>query len=135
MANDENLVMITSTSRARELGRKGGIATGKKKRELRTMREVANIILSLTVKKGKKTDETLLASVQDIAGKNLDVNTAIIVKQMEKALKGDLKATEFLRDITGQKPKDTVEVVNETAVDQGRDFIFKVREALKDDSK
>lgn len=37
---------------------------------------------------------------------------AIAMKQFEKALKGDTKAFEVLRDTAGQKPVDKVEQVN-----------------------
>ena len=40
--------------------------------------------------------------------KNLTVNDAIVVKQVQKALKGDLNAVAFLRDTSGQKPKEDV---------------------------
>ena len=37
---------------------------------------------------------------------------AIAMKQMEKALKGDTKAFEVLRDTAGQKPVEKVEQIN-----------------------
>ena len=36
-----------------------------------------------------------------------------------KAIKGDIKAAEFVRDTIGQKPKEQVEVSSSTAVQQG----------------
>jgi len=57
--------------------------------------------------------ETLLES--DIKGKNGEVKSgaeAIAIAQFQKALKGDTRAFEVIRDTSGQKPVEKVEQVN-----------------------
>lgn len=46
----------------------------------------------------------------DKHGNTLTGAEAIALKQMEKALKGDTKAFEVVRDSAGQKPRETIEV-------------------------
>ena len=53
MANIENLKPIQSKSEARELGRKGGIASGEARREKATMKATLEMLLNETNKNGK----------------------------------------------------------------------------------
>jgi hypothetical protein len=86
MANEQNLKPLT-TKKAREIGKKGGIASGKKRRELKTLKEELLILLA----EGDTQEKISLAVIQ-------------------KALQGDLKAFEVIRDTTGQKAVEKVEI-------------------------
>lgn len=85
MANEQNLRTPTSTE-ARERGRKGGIASGKARRERKTLK-----------------DELLLLLQED------DNNTKISVALLNKALMGDIQAFTTIRDTIGEKPTDKIE--------------------------
>lgn len=74
-----------------DIARQGGIASGIAKREKRTMREIAEIILS--------KDVTTSDGV--VTGKY-----AVLAKVIDKALKGDLQAAAFIRDTIGEKPTE-----------------------------
>ena len=74
-----------------EIARLGGFASGKAKREKRTMRELAEIILSKNV----------TTSDGVVTGKY-----AVLAKVIDKALKGDLQAAAFIRDTIGEKPTE-----------------------------
>ena len=74
-----------------EIARQGGIASGIAKREKRTMREIAEIILSKNV----------TTSDGVVTGKY-----AVLAKVIDKALKGDLQAAAFIRDTIGEKPTE-----------------------------
>ena len=74
-----------------EIARQGGIASGIAKREKRTMREIAEIILSKNV----TTSDGI------VTGKY-----AVLAKVIDKALKGDLQAAAFIRDTIGEKPTE-----------------------------
>ena len=56
MANIENLRVLT-TEEAREIGRKGGIASGKARQEKKTMREMLVECLKMTNNKGQTYQE------------------------------------------------------------------------------
>ena len=99
MANDENLIPIAerSADEVREIGRKGGIASGKARREQKTMREWARIFGAVPV--------TIKA--QD----GTDVNTTtlgnVVAAQLQKATRGDTKAAKFIADLLGETAGET----------------------------
>lgn len=84
-----------------DIARQGGIASGIAKREKRTMREIAEIILSKDV----------MTSDGVVTGKY-----AVLAKVIEKALKGDLQAATFIRDTIGEKPTDKQEITGNLGV-------------------
>lgn len=110
MANEQNLqpgnVNHTLTP---EEGQKGGIASGKARREKKSMQELAKLILNLSMKNGEVHSVENIQSLADIQGKNLTVDQAILLKQVEKALRGDLQSATFIRDTSGNKPIERVE--------------------------
>ena len=57
MANEQNLKKIQTTKEARELGRKGGIASGKVRQEKATMRKTLEMLLDTKSKNGKTYKE------------------------------------------------------------------------------
>ena len=97
MANEQNLRVPTS-SKARENGKKGGIASGKARRAKKSLREAMQILMEsdLTGKDGKTMTGT----------------EARAAKAFQAALKGDWKAWELVRDTAGQKPVERVMVAD-----------------------
>lgn len=119
MANEENLMSIdeVNSRRTREQhsndSRKAGQASGKARREKKAMRELAQTILSMPVKKGKKTaDIDKAKAVEDLVGKNLTVQEVALLKIAQSAMQGSTKDLEFLRDTAGEKPKETIKLEN-----------------------
>lgn len=92
----------------RECGRKGGIASGEVKRKKKYMKEVLDIILDMPLKKGKHNDVEDIRNFAAIKGKNLNVQEAIMIAQVQKALKGDTNAIQFIRDTMGQKQIENI---------------------------
>lgn len=95
---EDNLTPFTSEQsheKAVENGAKGGIASGEAKRRKRDIR----LAMEALLEKRYKT------SMGELSGAE-----AIALKQMEKALKGDPKAFELVRDSAGQKPIEKVVV-------------------------
>ena len=128
MATTENLKPPTSTSEARKRGKKGGIKSGKVRKEKKAMKEAAEMILGLTLKDGTVTDLEDIQSMAAANGKNITVQDAIILKQAQKALKGDIRAAEFIRDTSGNRP--TNEQRMDVAVDNG--FIEALNAAVEE---
>ena len=56
MANEQNLVPL-STEKAREIGKKGGIASGQARREKATMKKTLEMLLETKSKNGKTYKE------------------------------------------------------------------------------
>ena len=94
----------------RENGRKGGIASGEAKRKKKAMRERLEILLSLPMKSGKEADIEAIKNWAALKGKNITVQDAMMIAQIQKALKGDTTAAAFVRDTAGQKPVDNVDM-------------------------
>lgn len=99
MANNENLRTLTSEE-AREIGRKGGIASGKARAERKKFRD--DLIAALGAMKDGKTVQTL--GIEAI---------------IEKFVAGDMQAFTIVRDTIGEKPTDKIEteVVSTIKVD------------------
>ena len=106
----ENLIPQSKRTKneQREIARQGGIASGKARREKKLMRETLDMLLSMPLKNGKLADVDDIRSFAAIKGKNISVQEAIMIAQVQKAMKGDTKAAEYVRDTIGQKPVDNV---------------------------
>ena len=101
MANEKNLKPLNKRSKkkARELGAKGGKASGEARRRKRDLKLAMQALLEADIKDNK-------------TGEKMSGAEAIAMAQMKKALKGDAKAFELVRDTSGQKPVEKVEQVN-----------------------
>lgn len=113
MANEENLRPNEYPLTVEEQ-KKGGIASGEARRRKRDIRLALEALLEKTYK-GR-------------GGEELSGAEAIAVKQMEKALKGDTRAFEVVRDSAGQKPVERVLVA-----EVSQDIIDEVERAVLDD--
>lgn len=89
---------------------KGGIASGKSRREKKAMKETLAALLCMPLKNGKSTPLEEVKSIAALKGKNITVQEAIMLAQIQKAVKGDTRAAEFIRDSSGNKLKDGVEI-------------------------
>ena len=93
--NQQNLIPIqaSATSEQRKIRSDGGKARAKKQAEKKTLQEE---LLAM------------LATVED--GETDTINTRITTAIIKKALAGDVKAFEVIRDTIGQKPKEEFDV-------------------------
>lgn len=90
MAGIDNLKKPT-TEEARERGRKGGIASGKKRQEAIIFRDLFKQLLAEEYKDGMTNAQAIAAA------------------QIIEALGGNVKAFETIRDTIGQKPVERAE--------------------------
>ena len=89
MANEQNLKPVSSKKEARERGRKGGLASVESRRKRKTLKEELLLMLS----EGETQQSVTLALI-------------------EKAMSGDTKAFEVIRDTIGEKPIDKVMIAD-----------------------
>lgn len=101
---------------ARECGRLGGIASGEAKRRKKAMRESLEVLLNMPLKSGKQCDVETVKNFAALKGRNITVEQAMLIAQIQKALKGDTQALTFLRDTSGQKPDDNLNVIGQVDV-------------------
>jgi hypothetical protein len=107
--------LMTPEERA-EYGRQGGIKSGEVKRRKKAMKETVEVLLSMPMKNGRIADIEAIKNFAAIKGKNIDVQTAILIAQIQRALKGDKGAAEFIRDTSGQKPTDKMDITGAVPV-------------------
>jgi len=88
-----------------ETGRRGGIASGQRRKRDKTMQEMA-----LQILKTKVIDPDLARKLAEM-GLDTTYNAAILESMTSKAVKGSEKAAAFVRDTSGQAPKQTVNLV------------------------
>lgn len=74
------------------------------------LKELAEFLFTLPVKNGAVIDVEDVKSYAELKNANIDVATAMILAQCEKAINGDTRAVEFLRDTAGQKPSNELDV-------------------------
>lgn len=113
--NSENL-KTPSTDEARSRGQLGGLASGRARREKKLLRETLETILKMSLQQGDCSDIDDIQSLAETNRKNITVQDAIILAMVKKALKGDVKAAEYIRDTAGQKP--TIQYQDESALDR-----------------
>ena len=106
---------MTPEQRA-ECGRKGAEKANETRRKRKEMRETLDILLNMPLKKGKVYSAEEIKSFADLNGKNITIDQALMVKLIQKALKGDLNAIAMVRDTVGEKPTDKMEIKDTTPV-------------------
>ena len=109
MAKEDLIPMsMRSKEEVKAIASKGGKNSGKSRRRKKATRDIALAF-------GKEE-----APVQVVAkliqlgmleeGESCSMDEALMLAQYGKALSGNTKAAEFVRDTSGQKPKDEIEV-------------------------
>ena len=93
-----------------ETARKGGIASGKARREKKAMKDTLAELLTMPLESRAIDNIEDIQSYAETAGRNITVQEAIMLAQIKKAVKGDTKAAEYIRDTSGNKLKDALEL-------------------------
>lgn len=97
MANEENLNPIRTEKEARELGKLGGIASGEARRAKKTMKAMLDYLLDKEIENSK-------------TGEMVTCREAMLSAMVKKAIKGDVKACQFVRDTSGEAPVTKTEL-------------------------
>ena len=116
MANEQNLNPINSKSMAREYQKRSVASRNKNTEDRKNIKIAVEALL-----------EKLMTSKD---GVKMSGAEAIVAKQFEKALKGDTRAFEVLRDSAGQKPIEKIQVAE---IDQS--VVDEVERAVLDDEE
>ena len=109
MANEQNLKPL-STNKAREIGRKGGKASAKKRQQNKTFKEIINKFLD-----GQVTDDRLKEQMVEFGFADNEVSnkSCAVFALWKEAIKGNTKAFELMRDTIGEKPQDKLNISGE----------------------
>lgn len=111
MANEQNL-RPSEYRLSQEEAKKGGIASGEARRRKRDLRLAMEALLE--------------QDITDNKGKTVSGAEAIALKQFQKALKGDTRAFEMIRDTAGQKPVDKVQIqeIDQNIIDEVEAMVY-----------
>ena len=110
MPNLENLKPRELTSEeAMELGRKGGIASGKARQQKKLIKDNIELLLGLPIKSGKIKEQLKSLGIEE---NDMTNQMALVIAMYQKASKGDVQAFNTLRDTIGQG------VVNKVAIQE-----------------
>lgn len=103
MANEQNLekgiaTQFKSGEEAARNGRKGGVSSGVSRRRKRSLKEAADLFLSLPVTDTKTYNKMVKAGV---GAYDIDYQMAVVIGMTTKAIKGDAKAAKVLIEMLG----------------------------------
>ena len=99
MANEQNLQPVRTEKEARELGRKGGIASGKARRQRKTLSLIGDMIGGLEIESVKNREIMRKAGIAD---EDMINDVGMLFRLNMKAQNGDTKAIELLAKLRGQ---------------------------------
>lgn len=74
------------------------------------MKLTLQALLDMPLKSGKLSSVEDIKNFASLQGKNITVEEAMMIKAIQRALKGDLASMQFVRDTSGQKPEDNLNV-------------------------
>lgn len=115
--NAEN-TQFKSGEEAVAAGKRGGIASGEAKRQKKLLQ--------------KCLEELLEKEMVDKQGNTMTGAEALAVMAFKKALNGDMRAFEIVRDTAGQKPVEKVQST-QTVVDMSKFTTAEIKAMLDDD--
>ena len=96
--------------KAREYQSLGGRISQTRRRQKKLMLEMAADILELELRNKSEIEQVLKDGGLD--DQDINYAAAILIVQVLKALRGDTRAAEFIRDTSGQKPTNGLNVGN-----------------------
>lgn len=112
----EDLISIAdrTTEEQQAIATKGGIASGKARREKKAMKDTLAALLSMPLRNGKGAEIESIKNLTAVKGKNITVQEAIMLAQIQKAIKGDTRAFKALIELAaengGQQQSDISEL-------------------------
>ena len=127
MPNEQNLIPMEQRSpeEAREMGRKGGRASGVSRRRKKSLREAADLYLSLPVSNRRAGNKI---SAEGVDPDDIDNQMAMIIGLTQKAIKGDAKAAKIIVDLIGPERKE------DSAMEKLDNLLKEFKDAVKSEA-
>ena len=135
LKTEENSFSLYDPERLREISRKGAQATHKIRAEKKTARQALEKILSMNV-----TDEIIYGSelptelAEQLKKYHPDATLYDLMQlvALGRALDGDMRAAEYVRDTYGDKPTNKVDIATDTISDADRELLEQISARLHD---
>lgn len=105
MAGEENLIPFSERTKeeARELGRRGGKASGAARRRKRSLKEAADLFLSLPVEDKRRWNKLARRYLNE---EDIDNQMAMVVALWDGAVSGDARSAKVLIDLLGKDSEE-----------------------------
>ena len=105
MPNEKNLIPFDERTEEeqREIRASGGRASGVSRRRKKSLREAADLYLSLPVSNRRAWNKI---SAEGVDPDDIDNQMAMIIGLTQKAIKGDAKAAKIIVDLIGPERKE-----------------------------
>lgn len=99
--NEQNLIPFNkrTKSEARESAKKGGQKSGEVRRQRKAMKDTMKMLLDLKLPESDGKEQLKLMGIEE---DELNIQTAILTNQVQKALEGNLESAKFVRDTVGE---------------------------------
>lgn len=99
MANEQNLIPWNKRTKdeQREYARQGGKRSGEVRRQKKAMKDTMQMLLSLRLPDCKGKNELKEAGIEE---EDMNIQTAILMQQVQKAMKGNLDSAKFVREVS-----------------------------------
>lgn len=110
MPNEKNLIPNSQRTpeQLREMAAAGGRASGAARRRKRSLREAADLYLSLPVSDKRQKNKLVRRGVEP---EDVDNQMAMIIGLVEEATAGDARAAKVIVDLLGDAPSQDAEGV------------------------
>lgn len=122
MANEENLKPVRTKKEARERGKNGGIKSGEARRAKKTMKEMLDYLLEKEIENSR-------------TGETVTYREAILTSCIKRAIKGDVKAAQFVRDTAGEAPINKTELSGQNGAPLVQKIFVSDNERIEIDNK
>ena len=116
MPNEQNLIPFDkrTESEQRKIAASGGIASGVSRRRRKSLKEAADLYLSLPPANRRRWNSI---AKKDVAPEDIDNQMAMIIGLTERATSGDVKAAKLLIDLLGDTAEESdgggVQIIND----------------------
>ena len=99
MANEQNLIPINKRTKSeqREYQSQGGKKSGEVRRKKKLMKETMNMLLSLDLPESEGKEKLKKMGIED---EDLNVQTAILAQQTQRAMNGNLDSAKFIKEVS-----------------------------------
>lgn len=122
MANESNLIPGAHALTVDEQSR-GGKASGVARRKRKALADSLNTLLALPIAPGDIAELETALSADGLESANLSVLDRIALSLVRKAIEGNTKAAELIRDTIGEKPADKVEITEAASIETASERI------------
>lgn len=112
-----------SRTKAAENGRKGGIASGKSKRQMKLAKDIMTTLLNASVDIGATEDIDNINSIKDIDGKNVTALAKGLASLAAGVAEGDRKDIELALKIAGQWVEKSEATIMDATSEAYEDYV------------